>query len=89
MGTPIGTLLVMKPCSISISTKPKVRLQPPGAKSKTSGTAISSAVPTCPTPTASREGRRSSGKLRYTALRIQGKRVKGLLLVITQTTVGK
>src|SRR5262249_55417703 len=68
---------------------PTVSQRPPWAKNRISGTPSSSAVPAWLIAVASREGRRSSGKLLYMSFRSQAKRVTGLLEVITQTTAGE
>ena len=89
IGTPSGTLLVMKVWSISISAIPTTSDGPPGESSRTTPTESSSAVPAWLIAVASRDGRRSSGKWRYMRRRSQASRSTGLLLVITHTTLGK
>ena len=85
----MGTLLVMKPWSISMRTRPTIVSVPPLPKRRTMGTASSRTVPACPMRTAVRDGVRSRGKSRYMSRRIHAKRVTGLFDVITPTTDGK
>src|ERR1051325_2193550 len=88
-GTPIGTLNKMNPWNANIIVRPTAVGNPPWLRSKMSGNVYSTAVPPWASSFANLDGRRSSGKLRYIAVRIRRDFRNGELLTITVTTPGK